>query len=288
MATTADCWTAALNAEVLTLLRDGATFADVARFSPTVLVTTPTVILNLARAATDQQTDIPAIPLIVLTGEPGGSIASTRRHIEERWTAHVVDVYAMTELGLLGASCATGSGVHLDETAFSVEAIAPDGEVPVADGDLAELVVSTLQPLSLPLERYRTGDLVRLSHAWCACGNPNVRAAGGILGRVSQRLVVRGVELLLPSIEQVVRRHPAVVDYALLVYNVGERCEVAVQLEPDPAIASESDLARVAAEVSEDLRRTLGLRLQIDLLTPGILSLQNQDAGRRARRLRRQ
>ena len=112
-------------------------------------------------------------------------------------------------------------------------------------------------------------------------------AEGGVLGRVTERVTTRGVAILPSTIEHVVRRHPAVVDFRMHVYKRGGSYELAVQLEPDDAIASESDRARVAAEVCEDLRRSLGLLLQCDMVAPSRFA-DDQDAGRRARRLSRQ
>jgi hypothetical protein len=93
--------------------------------------------------------------------------------------------------------------------------------------------------------------------------------------------------VLLPStIEQIVRRHPAVVDFQLRTFEVRGDCEVLVLVETTASIASEGDRARVAAEVSEDLRRSLGLRLHCDVLPPGSPASE-LDPGRRARRLNR-
>ena len=128
--------------------------------------------------------------------------------------------------------------------------------------------------------------MVQLNHRICGCGSTSARAEGGVRGRVSERLRVRGLDLLPTSFELVVRRHPAVVDYRLKVYRVRGECEAGVQVELDGAVASEGDLARVTSEVGEDLRRSLGLRLQVEAVPPG--SLHDQDAGRRARRLSRQ
>jgi phenylacetate-coenzyme A ligase PaaK-like adenylate-forming protein len=107
-----------------------------------------------------------------------------------------------------------------------------------------------------------------------------------VLGRSDELFVVRGVTVLPSMVEHVVRRHPAVADYRLRVYSVRNECQLSVEIEPDQAIASEGDRARVAAEVSEDLKRSFGLRLQCDVVAPS--SLGDQDAGLRARRLRRQ
>jgi phenylacetate-coenzyme A ligase PaaK-like adenylate-forming protein len=72
-------------------------------------------------------------------------------------------------------------------------------------------------------------------------------------------------------IENIVRRHPAVTEYQIAQYQIRGACELAVEVEPDQAVASEGDRARVAAEVAEDLRRSLGLRLPCEAIPPGSL-----------------
>ncbi len=206
--------------------------------------------------------------------------------IEEQFGARCLDVYHLVEAGVVGWGCTVGDAIHLNEDEFAIESIEPHGDGPVDDGHLGELVLTTRTERGTPLVRYRTGDLAQISQATCACGSTLGRAEGGVRGRLSERFMVRGVEVLPSTIEHVVRRHPAVIEYHLLVYQVRGECELGVKIELDGAIASEGDLARVAAEVGEDLRRSLGLRLQCEVTPPG--SLNDQDAGRRARRLRRQ
>jgi phenylacetate-CoA ligase len=272
---------------VTTLMtRPGLT--DLLDFAPTVLITTPTDALRLARLAAERRVDLAETPLtrVVVTGEPGGSIGNTRRLIEERFGAACLDVYALTEAGVVGWGCSATDGIHLNEHEFDVEAIGLDSERELDAGPLGELILTTRGERGTPLERYRTGDLVRLTRAPCACGSAWIKAVGGVVGRVAEYFVVRGVELLPSMVEQVVRRHPAVADYRLCVYRVRGEDELGVQIEPDQAIASEGDRARVAAEVSEDLKRSFRLRLQCDVVPPS--SLGDQDAGLRARRLRRQ
>jgi phenylacetate-CoA ligase len=283
-----DCLAATIEVGALSFGSAGVSFEDVLRFEPSVLVCTPTDALRLAQTAADRRVDLADRPLrlLVVTGEPGGSIGSTRRRMEDAFGAHCLDVYALTEAGVVGWGCQLGSSIHLDDRYFACTAIQPDTEERVEDGEVGELVLTTLSSRSTPLARYRTGDLVQLSHTLCACGRSTTRAEGGVLGRVSERLLVRGVKLLPSTVEQVVRRHPAVAEYHLVVRQVGGETQLAVQLEADQAIASEGDRARVAAEVSEDLRRSLGLRVPCDVVAPSRLS--NQDGGRRARRLSRQ
>ncbi len=284
-----DCWAAALELGALSIGTQQPTLDDVVQFAPTVLVCTPTVALRLAYAAAEHRIELADGPLarIVVTGEPGGSIGITRRRIADQFGARCLDVYQLIEAGVVGWGCGgAGDGIHLNADEFTIELVEPYGDRLVDDGQLGELVITSRAERGTPLVRYRTGDLVQISRGTCACGSTSARAEGGVRGRLSERLLVRGVDLLPTSIEQVVRRHPAVVDYRVKVYQVRGECEVGVQVELNGAVASEGDLARVTSEVGEDLRRSLGLRLQVEAAPPG--SLNDQDAGRRARRLSRQ
>ncbi len=284
-----DCWSASLELGARSLATQQPSLEAVLQFAPTVLVSTPTDALRLAQAAAERQIELAEGPLslVVVTGEPGGSIGTIRRRIEEQFGARCLDVYQLIEAGVVGWGCSgAGTGLHLNADEFTIESIEPNGDRPVDDGQLGELVITSRTERGTPLVRYRTGDLAQISHGMCACGSTSVRAEGGVRGRLSERLLVRGVDLLPTTIGQIVRRHPAVVEYRVKVYQVRGECEVGVQIELNGAVASEGDLARVTTEVGEDLRRSLGLRLLVEAAPPG--SLNDQDTGRRARRLSRQ
>jgi phenylacetate-CoA ligase len=233
---------------------------EVLQQQATVLVCTPTDALRL----TEEHTDLvdSALRLVAVTGEPGGGVGATRRRIEERFGASCLDVYALTETGPVAWQCSSSAatGVHVSEDF-------------IAEFDDGELVLTSLT--GLPLIRYRTGDLVKVSN--CPCG----KELFTILGRVDERLLIRGVEILPSSVENVVRRHPAITEYRLDAYHVRGECEVGIVIEPDEAVASEGDRARVAAEVAEDIKRSLGLRLPCEAVSPR--SLPRDDA--RPRRL---
>jgi phenylacetate-CoA ligase len=271
-----DCSAALLEAGVLCSASDSLDASTLESFEPTVVVCTPSDALRLRRHPRT------GIELIVVTGEPGGSIASTARRIEHSLGARCLDAYAVTELGLVGWSCALGQ-LHLDEACFAIESIEPAGEAARAAGELGELVLSARGERDAPLRRYRTGDLVRVGAGPCGCGRAQPRAIGGVLGRLGARLLVRGVELVPSTIEDVVFRHPAVADYHLVVYDVRGKCAVNVQIAVDEAVASEGDRARVAAEVAEDLRRSIGVRLQCDVVASS--SLPGLDVNRRSSRV---
>ena len=285
-----DCQMALLDGGVLSTATVGVSLLDVTRFVPTVLITTPTDVLRLAQAAAGERVDLAEAPLrlVLLTGEPGASIGVTRRIIEERCGAQCMDVYGLTELGVVGWTCPSRpDGIHLVNSTLELEACEPESDRRVGDREVGELVVTVASEWSNTSERLRTGDLVRLTHECCGCTPPSTWAEGGVLGRVDERMTIRGADLLPVSIEEVVRRHPAVIDFRVRVYARRSGTELEVQLEPDVAISSEGDRARVAAEVSEDLKRSLGVRLACDVVAPCAFA-DDQDAGRRARRFKRQ
>jgi phenylacetate-CoA ligase len=214
-------------------------------------------------------------------------VPSARRRIEEGLRAQCLDLYWSVELGPAGWQCPMlQDGLHLNEDAFIVEAIDPQTGDEAPHGTLGELVVTSLGRIGMPLVRYRSGDLVRLRPSGgCGCGL--AVAEGGILGRHADLLTVRGVQVIPSSLENVVRRHPAVTDFRIERYDMRGHSELAIKLQPDAAIASEGDRARVAAEVAADIRRSLGVLLQCEAVPPGSLE-DYADSGRRARMFRRQ
>jgi phenylacetate-CoA ligase len=283
-----DAYLALFNQGVLALASDGLSLVDIRDFAPTVLIATLSDALRVAHSAARDKLDLAdsTVRLAIVTGEPGGSLPVTRRILEGRWGATCLDVYALTEVGVVGWGCgARGDGLHLDGGQLGLEVLDPDGGAAVDVGQLGELVLTTPESWGTPLASFHTGDLVRSGAEVSPCG-AGVWAVGGVLGRVGERMAVRGTVLLPSTIEQIVRRHPAVVDFMLRTFEVHGECEVLVLVETTPSIASEGDRARVAAEVSEDLRRSLGLRLHCDVLPPGSPA-SKLDAGRRARRLNR-
>jgi phenylacetate-CoA ligase len=128
----------------------------------------------------------------VHAGEPGAGIPSVRARIEAAWGARAFDHAGMTEMGAYGFECVAQAGLHVNESEFIVEVIDPATGAPAVAG---ELVLSNLGRLGSPLLRYRTGDRVRVAASPCRCGRSFLRLDGGILGRVDDMLIVRGVNV---------------------------------------------------------------------------------------------
>jgi phenylacetate-CoA ligase len=241
----------------------------------TVLVCTPSYALHLLQVARERGVDPAALPvrITVHAGEPGAGIPSVRARIEAGWGARAFDHAGMTEMGAYGYECEAQAGLHVNESEFVAEVIDPVTGAPAEEG---ELVLTNLGRLGSPLLRYRTGDRVRRATAPCACGRTFARLEGGILGRLDDMLIVRGVNVFPTAIEAVVRRFP-VEEFQIEVFRDGELDEVRVHVEVDGG-------ADGARRVQEALRATLGIRLEVAPVAPGSLPRFELKARRVVRR----
>lgn len=253
----------------------------------TVLCCTPTYALHMAEVAAKERIDIAgsAVRLLVVAGEPGGSIPETRSAIERGWRARVIDHTGMTELGPVGFECLENpGGVHLCESECIPEVLDPQTLRPVADGEVGELIITNLGRIACPVIRYRTGDLVRLSRGRCACGRSFARMEGGILGRRDDMFIVRGNNVFPSALEAIIRRVPEVAEFRVEAYDVGALTEIAIDLEPTPAAADSRSLQQLSEQVSRMIQDNLSFRAAIRTVPCGSLPRFEMKAKRFVRR----
>jgi phenylacetate-CoA ligase len=221
----------------------------------TAVCCTPSYALHLAEVARERgiALDRLGVRTTVHAGEPGAGIPAVRARIEAAWGARAYDHAGMTEMGAYGFECAAQAGLHVNEAEFIAEVVDPATGRPADEG---ELVLSNLGRAGSPLLRYRTGDRVRVARAACACGRTFLRLDGGILGRVDDMLIVRGVNVFPSALEGIVRRFPAVDEFVIEVYRRGQLDEVRLLLEV------QGQAGVVAAAVQEAVRVDLGIRVE--------------------------
>jgi len=249
--------------------------ASIESLGVTVLVCTPSYALHLLQVARERGVDAARLPirLTVHAGEPGAGIPAVRARIEDGWGARAFDHAGMTEMGAYGYECQAQAGLHVNESEFIAEVIDPVTGAASREG---ELVLTNLGRLGSPLIRYRTGDRVRLAEGPCACGRTFARLEGGILGRLDDMLIVRGVNVFPSAIEAIVRRFP-VEEFRIEVFRAGELDEVRLLLEVEGGAAG-------ALRVQEALRAGLGLRLDVAHVAAGSLPRFELKARRVVRR----
>jgi len=230
----------------------------------TCLFCTPSYALRMAEVATEVGMDLRQLSIrtIVVAGEPGGSIVSVRNQIETAWDARVLDHSGATEIGPWGYGTLEGGGLYVNEAEFVAEFINYETGVPAAEGELSELVLTTLGRAGNPVIRYRTGDLVR--PRW-STQDKNIRFVfleGGVLGRVDDMLIIRGVNILPSSVEQVIRSFPEVAEYRMTAQREGALDRLQVEVED-----RQQSPDRIAAE----LQLRLGLSIEVVSVPVGSL-----------------
>lgn len=255
---------------------------------PTVLFSTPSYAIHLGQEAERRGKSLrdSSVRCVFVAGEPGGSVPSVRATIEALYGARVMDHAGATEIGPWGFSDTAGESLHVIESEFIAEYLPVGADPSLASlqpmaGDaprsphidaapLMELVLTSLGRTGAPVLRYRTGDLVRpkwhdaaFSSPGKANGHSNfVRLLGGVVGRVDDMLVVRGVNVFPSSIDAIVREFPSVGEYRLTVQKQGALDELRLEVE---------DREHSPDRIAERLLLMLQLRVEVVDVPAGTL-----------------
>jgi phenylacetate-CoA ligase len=213
--------------------------------------------------------------LLDKAGEGGLPIASMRKALvsgealpaalRERFTAHGIaayQCYATADLGLIAYETPAREGLVIDEGVI-VEIVRPGTGDPVADGEVGEVVVTTLNA-DYPLIRFGTGDLSAVLPGPCPTGRTNTRIRGW-LGRADQTTKVRGMFVQPAQVARIAERHPQVRRARLVVS--GEVGNDRMTLRAEVACAEEGLVERLI----ETIRDVTKLRGEVELLSPGSL-----------------
>ncbi|MDB6140150.1 MAG: phenylacetate--CoA ligase family protein [Verrucomicrobiaceae bacterium] len=240
-------------------LSSQARLEAMARYQATVLCCTPTYALRLGEsigALSGVSLDQLSVRKVIVAGEPGGNVPGVRERIEKLWNARVFDHHGMTEVGPVSFESVELPG-HLQviEEAYLAEIIDPRTGAEVAEGECGEMVVTTLDRTACPLIRYRTGDWVkkrRIGGRLCL--------EGGVLGRVDEMVVIRGVNVYPSAVEAVVRQFAEVAEFQVEQHKVEAMDEIRVLVELLPEAGA--DLVR---RLEARLRDTFSMRIPVQL-----------------------
>ncbi|MBI1903304.1 MAG: phenylacetate--CoA ligase family protein [Planctomycetia bacterium] len=230
----------------------------------TALFCTPTYALHLAEVAQQSGIDLRkcGVRAIVVAGEPGGSIPTTRDRIEQVWNARVVDHAGATEVGPWGCADAERRGLNVIESEFIAEFISPETGLAAAPGDFAELVLTSLFRPGCPVIRYCTGDVVRPIGMTDRTRRGFALLEGGVLGRADDMLVVRGVNVFPSALEAVIREFPELGEFRATISTAGELDGVKIEVE-DPLAQPK--------RIVEAFQMRLGLRVVVEPVPLGSL-----------------
>jgi phenylacetate-CoA ligase len=228
-----------------------------------VLLCTPSYALRLAEVAQENRIEPAALGVrrIIVAGEPGGSVPALRERIAATWQAELIDHAGATEVGPWGVGDPAGRGLFVLETEFVAEFLSLATGKPAGDGELAELVLTSLGRFGSPVIRYRTGDVV------CPRFAPEgpttwTLLEGGVLGRADDMLIIRGVNVFPSSIDQIIRSFPEVVEYRVRAVRQGSLDHLIVEIE---------DRLAQPQRVARELHLRLGLKVEVQAVPLGSL-----------------
>ncbi|KNX39653.1 phenylacetate--CoA ligase [Luteipulveratus halotolerans] len=206
-------------------------------FGARAIMVTPSYFLSVLDEMERQGLDPAASPLEigVFGAEPW--TPAMRSEIEQRAAMHAVDIYGLSEVmgpGVAQECVETKDGLHLWEDHFYPEVIDPFTEQPVAEGEVGELVITSLTKQAVPVIRYRTRDLTRLLPG---TARPSMRRIEKITGRSDDLMIVRGVNVFPTQIEEIVLELPGLTPFFQCVLTRPDRLdELTVRVEAEPTV----------------------------------------------------
>jgi phenylacetate-CoA ligase len=244
-------------------------------FGTTVLVATPSYALYLGEMLARRGVDRSRLKLrLGLFGAEACS-ESMRRQIEARLPISATDNYGLTEVigpGVAG-ECELKDGMHVAEDHFIVEVVDPESGEPVAEGELGELVFTSLTKEACPVLRYRTRDLSTVTWEPCACGRTTARL-GKFHGRTDDMFVISGVNVFPSTIEGVLFEIEGVEPHYQIILrrkNGLDTFEVRVEVTEGVFDGWQDDLVAFERRIVEELRSALLVRPKVKLVEPGSL-----------------
>ncbi len=249
-------------------------------FKPKTIMVTPSYMLNILeqyqKASIDPRGS--SLEVGIFGAEPWTN--AMRAEVEDAFDMHAVDIYGLSEVlgpGVANECVESKDGLHIWEDHFYPEVIDPETGAVLPDGELGELVFTTITKEGLPMIRYRTRDLTRLLPGTAR----SMRRMEKITGRSDDMIILRGVNIFPTQIEEQVLAIPELAPYFQITLSRDGRMDaMAVHVEAAPG--SESDAAREAASglLTKKIKDVVGVSTQVLVGEPGTVE-RSQGKARR-------
>jgi len=239
-------------------------------FKPDIIMVTPSYMLALADEFERQGLSAAdsSLRIGIFGAEPWTN--DMRQVIEKRMGIDAVDIYGLSEIigpGVANECVETKDGPTIWEDHFYPEIINPDTGEPVPDGEMGELVFTSLTKEALPIIRYRTRDLTRLLPGTAR----TMRRMEKITGRSDDMMIVRGVNVFPSQIEELILRQPALsAHYVCVLSKEGPLDNLSVKVETRHGVSTDSAEAKAAAQaLMHDAKAYIGSSLTVQLCAEG-------------------
>jgi phenylacetate-CoA ligase len=238
-------------------------------FTPTTIMVTPSYMLNILEQFNKQGIDpsTTSLQVGIFGAEPWTD--SMRDEIQKEFNMHAVDIYGLSEVlgpGVANECVETKDGLHIWEDHFFPEIIDPETGQIMEDGELGELVLTTLSKEALPMIRYRTRDLTRLLPGTAR----SMRRIEKVTGRSDDMIILRGVNIFPTQIEEIVLQTPDIAPYFQIhLSNDGPLDKMKVLVETLKQTNNEKLVTSIKQKVLQKVKDTIGVSIDIAVGLPG-------------------
>ena len=209
---------------------------------------------------------------LVIGAEPHSE--DTRKRIEDMLGVKAYNSFGMSEMCGPGVAfeCPEQNGMHIWEDYYIVEIVDPDTLEPVPDGEVGELVLTTLKREAMPLLRYRTRDLTRILPGECACGRHHLRL-DRMKGRSDDMIILKGVNIFPIQIETILMQFEELAsDYLITLETVDDNDAMTVDVEmKDLFIDDYGKLQALTREITRQLRDEILITPRVRLVPKNTL-----------------
>ncbi len=240
-------------------------------FGATAIACTPSYLLHIAETLEENgELDMIKLKVAICGAEPWTE--NMRKQIEAKLNIHAHDIYGLSEIMGPGVACDCEyhKGLHVYDDHFLPEVIDPDTLLAVAEGELGELVFTTITKEGIPLLRYRTRDLTSISYETCECGRTLPRISR-FKGRSDDMLIIRGVNVFPSQVEAaLLEMGETSPHYMMIVDRANNLDTLEVQVEVNERFFSDEikELEKLTKKIEHALQQALGIAAKVKLVEP--------------------
>lgn len=239
---------------------------SILKFKPTYLITVPSFLLKLIEYAQQHEIDLQntGIKAAICIGEPireqDFSLNILAKKIKKDWDIELFSTYASTEMSTAFNECEMHNGGHHHPELIIAE-ILDDNNLPVSEGEVGELTITTLGVQAMPLLRFKTGDMVQSYNEPCECGRKTMRL-GPVVGRKKQMIKYKGTTLYPPAMYNILNDFSGIESYVIEIFhNELGTDEILIK------IASENTSEELLLEIKDHFRAKLRVAPKVEFAT---------------------
>ena len=192
-----------------------------------------------------------------------------RQTIADSLGIELYDIYGLTEIygPGIGINCQYNTGMHYWDDYLYVEIIDPVTLKPVPDGEMGEIVITTLVKEGAPLIRYRTHDLSKIIPGECPCGSKHPRL-GTIMGRTDDMMKIKGVNVFPAQIEEVLHQFPEVSsEYQIRISHLDGKDTMRIYVET----TGDVEFLKLADSIAKKVKSVIGFTPLVKVVEIGVL-----------------